>query len=221
MELEVLDWFRALMPKEPQFFELFTQHAALVVAGAEALQGLLKGGETVEHYCNEILVREANADEIARQVLQKVRRSFITPFDRTDIQDLIGSLDDAVDEMNKTGKTVRLFELSEFDDHMRAIARLIHQASLLAHRAMPLLKDIRKNAVELNALTEQINQIEEESDRVYDQGRKQLFLRTRGEDGLDPMSFIIGAEVFDHLEKVVDRFEDVSNEISALVIDHL
>jgi uncharacterized protein Yka (UPF0111/DUF47 family) len=150
-----------------------------------------------------------------------VRRSFITPFDRTDIQDLIGSLDDAVDEMNKTQKTVRLFELDEFDDHMRAIARLIHQAALLTHRAMPLLEDIRKNAVELNSLTEQIIQIEEESDRVYDQGRKQLFMKSRGANALDPMSFIIGAELFDHLEKVVDRFEDVSNEISALVIDHL
>lgn len=217
----MLDWFRALMPKEPQFFELFTQHAALVVAGAEALQGLLKGGDSVGRYCDEIFAREADADEIARQVLQKVRRSFITPFDRTDIQDLIGSLDDAIDEMNKTQKTVRLFELGEFDDHMRAIARLIHQASLLTHRAMPLLEDIRKNAVELNSLTEQIIQIEEESDRIYDQGRKQLFLKSRSAGSLDPMSFIIGAELFDHLEKVVDRFEDVSNEISALVIDHL
>ena len=217
----MLDWFRALMPKEPQFFELFSQHATVVVAGAEALRGLLNGGHTVEHYCNEILARENEADEIARKVLQKVRRSFITPFDRTDIQDLIGSLDDAIDEMNKTGKTVRLFELREFDDHMREIAKLTYEAALLTQRAMPLLEDIRKNASELNALTEQIIQLEEKSDRVYDQGRKELFLKSRNAGVSDPMSFIVGAELFDHLEKVVDRFEDVSNEISALVIDHL
>jgi uncharacterized protein Yka (UPF0111/DUF47 family) len=80
----MLGWFQALMPKEMRFFELFVRHATIVVAGAAALRGLLQGGDTVEHYCKLIFEREAEADEITRQVLTAVRRSFITPFDRTE-----------------------------------------------------------------------------------------------------------------------------------------
>ena len=96
-------------------FELFERHATIVVAGAEALRGLLRGGEGIEYYCRQIFDREAEADEITRQVLTAVRRTFITPFDRTDIQDLITSMDDAIDQMNKTAKTITLFEVRSFD----------------------------------------------------------------------------------------------------------
>jgi uncharacterized protein len=75
----MLGWFQALMPKEERFFELFEQHAAIVVAAAEALQGLLQGGDSVAHYCRLIFDREADADEVIRQVLTAVRRTFITP----------------------------------------------------------------------------------------------------------------------------------------------
>ena len=111
----MLGWFQALMPKEMRFFELFVQHATIVVAGAEALRGLLRGGEGIEHYCKQIFDREAEADEITRQVLTAVRRTFITPFDRTDIQDLVTSMDDAIDQMNRTAKTIMLFEVRYFD----------------------------------------------------------------------------------------------------------
>jgi uncharacterized protein len=91
-------WFQALMPKEERFFKLFEKHAAIVVAGAESLRGLLQGGDTIEDYCNQIFQREAEADDVTREVLIAVRRTFITPFDRTDIQDLITSMDDAIDQ---------------------------------------------------------------------------------------------------------------------------
>ena len=103
----MLGWFQALMPREERFFQLFEKHATIVVAGAEALRGLLRGGDNIEDCCKEIFQREAEADEITRQVLVAVRRTFITPFDRTDIQDLITSMDDAIDQMNKTAKTHR------------------------------------------------------------------------------------------------------------------
>ena len=70
-------------------------------------------------------------------------------------------------------------------------------------------------------MTEKIIQVEERADQLYDQGRKALFLAARQSEKGDAMRFIIGGEVYDHLEKVVDRFEDVSNEINALVTDHL
>jgi predicted phosphate transport protein (TIGR00153 family) len=217
----MLGWFQAIMPKEDKFFDLFEQHAALVVAGAEALCSLLKGGEQVEKCRAAILARENEADEVARQVLIAVRRTFITPFDRSDIQRLIGSLDDAIDQMNKSAKIITLFEVRSFELPMQQMGELSLEASKLVARAMPLLRSIGKNAGELNALTEQIIRIEERSDELHDEGRKALFLANRGPDAVNGMNFTIGTEIYDHLEKVVDRLEDVAKEVNSLVVDHL
>lgn len=217
----MLRWFQALMPKESRFFDLFVRHATIVIAGAEAMRGLLQGGDKVEHYCKQIFDREAEADEITREVLTAVRRTFITPFDRTDIQHLVSSMDDAIDQMNKTAKTIVLFEVRSFDPHMQEMGDIILQAAKLVAEALPLLSSIGKNVDQLHAITEKVIRIEERADQLYDQGRKALFLASKTNSQNGAMQFIIGAEVYDHLEKVVDRFEDVSNEISALVTDHL
>jgi len=217
----MLGWFQALMPKEERFFELFLQHAHIVVAGAVALRGLLQGGDKVEQYCREIFDREAEADEITREVLIAVRRTFITPFDRVDIQGLINAMDDSIDQMNKTAKVITLFEVRSFNSHMQQMGEMILAATNLVAEAVPLLSSIGRNAGRLTTLTEKIIAIEDRADQLYDQGRKALFLANRQEDAKgDAMSFIVGAEIYDHLEKVVDRLEDVSNEINALVIDH-
>ncbi len=213
----MLGWFQVLMPKEERFFELFSRHAAVVLAGAEALEGLFQG-DKIEHYCKVIFEREAEADEITRDVLKAVRRTFITPFDRTDIQDLTTSMDDAIDQMNKTAKLITLYEVKTFEPQMKQMAAMAPVAARLVESAMPLLSNIGKNGPALHRITEQVIAIEEKSDQLHDDGRKALFLANRNGNA---MNFIIGGEIYDHLEKVVDRFEDVANEISALVTDHL
>jgi len=213
----MLGWFQSLMPKEERFFELFSRHADVVLAGAEALEGLLRG-DKVEHYCRIIFEREAEADEITRQVLTAVRRTFITPFDRTDIQDLVSSMDDSIDQMNKTAKIITLYEVKSFEPQMQQMAAMAPVAARLVQSAMPLLSSIGKNSSQLHRITEQVIAIEEKSDQLHDEGRKAMFLANRNGNA---MNFIIGGEIYDHLEKVVDRFEDVANEISALVTDHL
>ncbi|HXF86846.1 MAG TPA: DUF47 domain-containing protein [Xanthobacteraceae bacterium] len=217
----MLGWFQALMPKEERFFDLFTRHAQLVVAGAEELHRLLYDGDRVEHYCRQISERETEADEITRQVLTAVRRTFITPFDRSDIQDLITSMDDAIDQMNKTAKSITLFEVRSFEPQMQQMGDVILEAAKLALEAVPLLSNIGKNAGQLNQLTEKIIRIEEHADHLHDQGRKALFVASRRSADGNAMRYIIGNDIYDHLERVVDRFEDVANEISALVVDHL
>ena len=185
-ERPMLGWFQALMPKEELFFDLFVQHAKIVVAGAEALRSLLKGGDQVEYYCEQIVARENEADEIARQVLVAVRRTFIAPFDRTDIQDLINSLDDAIDQMNKTAKVITLFEVRSFTSQMMQMGEISLQAAMLVLEAMPLLSSIGKNAGRLNTLTEQIIRVEERADQLHDDGRKALFLANREQTRATP-----------------------------------
>jgi predicted phosphate transport protein (TIGR00153 family) len=214
----MLGWFNKLMPKEERFFELFVRHAETVQVGAEALRRVLDGDQDLERHCQTIFDEETKADELTRQVLTRVRRSFITPFDRTDIQDLISRMDDAIDQMNKTAKTILLFEVRSFEPPMRQMGEIILQAAGLVLEALPLLSSVGNNAGKLNALTEKIIHIEEQADQLHAQGRKALFLANR--QSSNAMHFIIGNELYDHLEKVVDRFEDVANKISALVIDH-
>jgi uncharacterized protein len=214
----MLGWFKALMPKEERFFPLFEQHATIVVAGAEALRGVMQGGEKVGYYCKTISDRENEADAVTREVLMAVRRTFITPFDRSDIQSLISSMDDAIDQMNKTAKTIMLFDVRRFEPQMQAMGEIILQGAKLMREAMPLLAALASNAGRLQAITEEIIRVEDQADQLYDQGRKALFLAHRNGNSMD---FIVGNEVYDHLESVVDRLEDVSNEINDIIVDQL
>jgi predicted phosphate transport protein (TIGR00153 family) len=213
-----MGWFRAMMPKEDSFFDLFARHSQTLVAGADALEKLLQGGDQVPHYCRVIVEREQEADDITRDVLLAVRRSFITPFDRGDIKDLIQSMDDAIDQMQKTVKSITLYEVRSFDPLMREMAGTIVDAARLTAEAVPLLSAVGTHATRLSALTEEITRVEGRSDELHDQGLKALY-QAHGQS--DPMAYIIGKEIYGHLESVVDRFEDVANEISGIVIENV
>jgi predicted phosphate transport protein (TIGR00153 family) len=177
---------------------------------------LLKGGDNVLQCCRVITKRENEADEITREVLTALRRTFITPLDRGDIKDLITSMDDAIDQMNQTAKTIALFELRSFDAPMQEMGEIIVRAAKLNVDAAPLLGSLAKESGRLNGITEEIIRLEEEVDQLHDRGRKQLFQAQK-----DAISFVIRTEVYDHLESTMDRFEDVANEISAIVIENV
>lgn len=213
----MLRWFHALMPKQGRFFDLFEDHAATLVAGADALAKLLQGGDSIEEHCREIIAREHEADEITREVLQDVRRTFVTPFDRSAITDLIGSMDDAIDQMHQTAKAITLFEVREFEQEMRDMSAIIVEAARITADAMPLLRSVGRNAAKLHELTERLVRIEGHADEIHDNGLKALF---RAHSEGNAMNFIVGNEIYNHLEKIVDRFEDVANEIQGLAIDH-
>lgn len=210
--------FRKLMPREDKFLDMFCRHSTTVVGAAEALNELLHGKD-VSGNCERIVKLENDADAITHEVLLAVRLSFITPFDRGDIKDLIQSMDDAIDMMHKTVKTIRLFEQSSFDPLMQQMGEEIVKAAHLIVEAIPLLDKVGSNAQRLAAITEEITRVEGRSDDLHDQGLKDLFKR-HGASG-NAMAYMIGSEIYGELEKVVDRFEDVANEISGIVIENV
>jgi hypothetical protein len=210
-------WFQALLPREDRFFGYFIEHARLLLKGAETLRELLSGGEGVPAGCAAIMRHEEAADEVTRNVLLAVRRTLITPFDRSDIRDLTTALDDAIDQMQKTAKSITLFGVREFEPQMRELGDLAIQAAYLTLEATELLHDLGKNAARLNGIAEAVTRIENRSDEVYDAGMKALFQKSQER----PMDFIVGADIYDHLEKVIDRFEDVANGISGILLEHL
>jgi len=214
----MLAWFRKLLPREDRFFDLFAKHSRTVVGAADALDNVLAGGDDLEKHCDRIVALEDEADHITAEVLLAVRRSFITPFDRGDIKDLIQSMDDAIDMMHKTVKTIRLYEQKSFDPGMREMGTTVVKAAHLIAEAIPLLDRIGANHDRLIAIAEEVTRIEGRSDELHEQGLKDLFRR---HGASNPMAYIIGSEIYGELEKVVDRFEDVANEISGIVIENV
>ena len=213
----MLEWFRKLLPHEEQFFDLFAQHSETVVAAAHSLNALLAGDDRDRHIA-EIVALEDKADGITREVLLAVRRSFITPFDRNDIKDLIQSMDDTIDTMHRVVKTILLFEQHAFDPGMRDMGADIIQASRLVAEAIPLLKSVGTNAPRLTALSEEVTRVEGHSDFLHENGLKDLYRRYGTGNA---MSYIIGSQIYGELEKVLDRFEDVAKEISGIVIENV
>lgn len=214
----LLGWLHRLMPKEERFFELFIEHSNTLVAGAQALRSMLDGGEGVARHFQAVMERENDADNITREILIAVRRTFITPFDRGDIKDLITCMDNSIDQMQKTAKGIMLFEVRAFTPHMKDMADGIVQCAKLVQEAIPLLRSISSEATRLSAITEQITKIEGRADEMHDVGLKELYQQHSTSNSI---AFFVGHEVYDHLEKVVDRFDDVANEIQSVVIEHV
>lgn len=214
----MFDWFHALMPREDKFFDYFCRHAQTLVDGSRALRDLLQPGADIVACAERINAFEDAADDVTREVMLAVRRTFITPFDRSDIQDLIASMDDAIDQMKQTGKAIRLFEVTTFEEPMREMAEIICKCADITLDAVTALRQMKKNSSKLMGLTVRITRLEDDSDKLHDSGIKQLFQKNRASD---PMAYIVGSELYGHLEKVVDRFEDVGNRINSIVIEHL
>jgi uncharacterized protein len=215
----MLRWFHALMPKEDRFFNLFADHSRAVLAGAEALRAMLEGGDAIARNYQAVMDREHEADNATREVLIAVRRSFITPFDRGNIRDLITAMDNSIDQMQKTAKAVKLFDVTTFTTQQKEMADAIVKCARLVQEGLPLLQSISAEAGRISSITEQISALEGRADDLHDIGLRELYkANVQGGKALD---FFVGNEVYDHLEKVVDRFDDVANVMHGIVIEHV
>jgi predicted phosphate transport protein (TIGR00153 family) len=205
-----------LLPREDSFFELFERQADLLVEAADALAKLL-GGDNTAAVRERIHQLENSADDAAREVLHRVRRSFITPFDRSAIASLTSALDDAIDEIWHTAKTVGIYRTQAFEPQMRQSVKLATQAARLVAEAIPLMRNIGRNGVRLHEITEAIVHLEGKADDLHDDGLSALFA-AHGENA--PMRFFVGREIYRYVERVLDRMQDVADEIQGIVIDH-
>jgi predicted phosphate transport protein (TIGR00153 family) len=210
-------WFQRLLPKTGGFFELFEAHAVALVAAADATGRLFQGGGKAAEHIREIYEREHDADEIIRETLKTVRQTFLTPFDRGAITGLIGSMDDAVDEMQAAASAVEIYSFDKFEPQMRDMAAIVTDSARLVAEAMPLLRDVGKNGARLHELTERLVRMEGHGDQLHTEGLKASFEAFRD---TKPIEFAVRREIFKHLERIIDAFEDVANQIDSIVIDH-
>lgn len=213
----MLGWFQRLLPRTGDFFGMFEAHAATLVAAAKALSRLAEDDSSTKEQLRIINDREHDADDIIRDVLTSVRRTFLTPFDRGAITSLIASMDDAIDEMQAAARAIDLYELHQLQDEMKEMVAVAVESAGLTAEAMPLLRDIGRNGARIHELTERLVSLEGNADDIHAAGLKKAF-KQYGETST--IRFIVAREIFKHLERVIDAFEDVANEIDGIVIDH-
>ncbi len=207
--------FRALMPHDERFIERFSEHSRLIVPAAEAFRALMSGDGHAEQHAAEISRLEDAADQITRDTVLAIHRTFVTPFDRSQILDLITALDDTVDLMKDTGRRMVRYGVG-FTPEMQGMADCAVRAATAIRDAMPLLGAIDQNVDKLSAMSVEVRRIEGEADDLLDRGLRTLFA-----GDTSPGHKLTVEKVYDLVEAVVDRCEDVVDVIDGIVVEQV
>lgn len=211
-----LKFIRSLMPREEKFVANFAAHAERMVAAAVALTAMMHASpDEREARFREVCAIESQADTIARETLVALHRAFITPFDRSDIHALINALDDTVDLIEDAGQHAMLYQIDHFSPRMMELAVMIEEGARRLAEAIPLLTDVNKNAGRIKSLCEMVGKIESDADRVLRLALSELIaLRP------EAITFLGLKEVYELLETVTDRCDDVADLIEGILLDH-
>lgn len=212
--------FGKLLPREGNFFELFDQHAGYIVEGSRAFMAMIEHyGDLGERERQAAAVDDAEhkADRVTAEVNRLLHKTFITPLDREQIHSLINAMDDILDLLQDTTETMTLYDVRRMTDETlqlgqlsaRCCERVQHAVSLL-----PKLKDA--STVEAAIKTcEEIDHLESDADRVMRSAMSKLF-----RDEPDVRELIKLKAIYEMLEQVTDRCEDVANLIEGIVLEN-
>lgn len=211
--IKLLGIFRALMPRDEKFIDRFCEHTKLIVPAAEEFRSLLSGDPFPEKHAAEIARLEDAADRVTRQVILDIHRTFITPFDRSQILSLINALDDTIDLMKETSRRVLRYGVT-FTPEMRAMADCIVRATQELEKGMPFLASIDTSVSRLSVMSVSIRKIEGEGDDYLDRGLRNLFA---GDES--PGAKLTVERVYDLIEAIIDRCEDVVDVIDDIVVE--
>ena len=207
----------SLMPKEVRFFELFNQHGEQIVEGAGHLVALLNGfsDDRVRHdRLAAIDACEKTADHFAHETIALLQRSLVTPFDREDMHRLINRMDDVLDLTQDVAETMELYDLRRISMDAVQLGELGEMGCLRVKDAVNLLDDM-SNADTILKLCNQIDQIESDADRVMRSAMSKLF---RNES--DILQVIKLKAVYELLEALTDKCEEVADVIESIVLQH-
>ncbi|HXJ37345.1 MAG TPA: DUF47 family protein [Candidatus Eisenbacteria bacterium] len=205
---------RRLLPREDDFFGLFEQHAALTVEGAKEMQRLVQGGQNTRVLAARIKEIEHETDVITHDCVERLHKTFITPFDRDDIHRLITRMDDVMDYIESAAVAVMLYELQEMTVPARELAAVLVRSTEEVAIAVAGLKNVKQSQTILKACIE-VNRLENEGDEILRNALAGLFREAK-----DPLLVLKWKEVYEALENATDRCEDVANIIEGVVLEH-
>ncbi|MFI0545457.1 MAG: DUF47 domain-containing protein [Brachymonas sp.] len=213
-------FFAKLLPREGNFFQLFEEHAGFVLQAAKAFTLLVK------HYDDEILrskyIDEVNkaehaADRITREVHRQLHATFITPIDREQILQFIDRLDDVADLLQDAAEATALYDVHHANDEIRRLVDLCERCCERLVSVVKLLPTLSGKGVAQAALKicDEIDELESDADRVMRAAMSKLF---RQED--DVREILKLKLIYELLESVTDKCEDVSNIVEGIVLEN-
>lgn len=206
--------FGRLMPQEGKFFDLFNQHAALCVKGAQEMVGLMTNFDDLENRTHAVESIEKQADKITYECVDLLHKTFITPLDRDDIHKLITSMDDILDMLEDAAQTISLYDLHAVTPEAARLAELCLAACKKVQEAVALLHDMG-NAAKIVAICEEIDRFESDADHVMRAAMSKLF-----RDEPDVRNLIKMKAIYEILETVTDRCEDVANIVEGIIVEN-
>jgi len=212
--------FSWLLPRQESFTGLFCEQAKAIMQASQELKSMLDGAGAIETQMTAIRGIEAQADAVARKIFIAANRVFNAPIDREDILALAHDLDDVVDLIEDTARGIQRYEVREFADEMRRMAHAVVRSAEVIEQVMPLLDAITPQYKTIIALCEKVGQIEGEADDCLDIGLTHLRKQLRAGQ-LDTIGYIDRKELYELLEQVVDKCDDVANALQAITAKHV
>jgi predicted phosphate transport protein (TIGR00153 family) len=202
----------SLLPREDEYFSLFSEMSTKLQEAANTLVEMLRGPyEDYDTLSKKIKHIEHECDEINHRVTIKLNKSFITPFDREDIYTLSVALDDVCDYIDAAGRAVVMYNIRETDEFAVQLAVILKKLSDEIHKAVSMLSNSKGMGPHLL----EIQRLENEADDVYFRAMASLF-----KNSPDAMHIIRWKELYEMLENGTDRCEGVGNIIESIVLKH-
>ncbi len=201
------------MPREERFFELFKQHATEIVQGAREMVALMDGFEDLQRRVYNIESSEKRADKITRSAIDLLHKTFITPIEREDIHRLITRMDDILDLIEDAAQSFLMYDIRSVTPEAQRLAELCLACAEKVQAAVGLLHK-PDGLSQVLALCEDIDRLESEADHVMRSAMAKLF-----RDEPDVRQLIKLRAIYELMESVTDRCEDVANIIEGIVIE--
>ena len=206
--------FGRLMPREGNFFELFNAHAERIVEGSRELAAMMTTFSELESHAQHIDGTERAADKITREAITLLHKTFITPFDRDQIHQLITAMDDILDLMQDVAESVVLYDIRKITPEAKQLAEICQMCCERVKAAVSLLKNV-KQAEAILKTCQEIDRLESDADRVMRAAMSKLF-----RDEPDVRQLIKLRSIYELLETITDRCEDVANIIEGIVLEN-
>ena len=200
-----------LIPRDEAFFDMFAELAARLTGSAKLIRQLMSEPQRVEEHTSAIKRLEHEADSITHDVIARIDKTFVTPFDREDIHTLATSIDDVIDMIDGAARRTVMYGITDTREPARRLADVLARAADCVEAGV---RGMRKPK-QVSDMSREVKRLEEEGDAVYHEAIGALF---RGNP--DPIEVIKWKDVYDKLEDAIDRCEDVANVLESISLKH-
>ena len=202
------------MPTEGKFFDLFNKHAELGVRCAKEMVALMTNFDDLELRVHAIENLEKQADKVTHDCIELLHKTFITPLDRDDIHQLITRMDDILDLLEDAAQTISLYDIKAITPEAKRLAELCLACAEKVKLAVELLQNM-DNSRQILTICQEIDRLESDADHVMRAAMSKLF-----RDEPDVRNLIKMKAIYEILETVTDRCEDVANIIEGIIVEN-